>query len=142
MEASVWGLLLIVGYGYCGWLVTVLVKTLDTFVYCQRPVFSLGVYIEQGGVSQHYAQNYKPVKIWTQLALELRDNIGWETPLSHTRSCVHSDAWLRDLKIKFWGLEINFKYFSGKLFFLENYVASEGAVSHSVLYSQQLSVDR
>ena len=29
-----------------------------------------------------------------------------------------------------------------KYFFLENYVTSEGAVSHSVLYHQKLSVDR
>ena len=54
-----------------------------------------------------------------------------------TRSCVLSDAWFRDLKINFWGLSIKFKYF---YFFLENFVTSEGAVSHNVLYYQQLSI--
>ena len=37
-------------------------------------------------------------------------------------------------------LEIKFKYFVENYFFLENYVTSEGAVSHNVLYYQQLSI--
>ena len=41
-----------------------------------------------------------------------------------------SDAWFRDLKIEF--VENNF--------FLENYITSEGANSHNVLYYQQLSI--
>ena len=37
-----------------------LLKTLDTFGNCQRPVFSFGV-----------SQNNKPVKFWTQLVVEV-----------------------------------------------------------------------
>ena len=47
-----------------------------------------------------------------------------------TRSCVLLDAWFRDLKFKTWGLEI---IFVENYFFLENYITSEGAVSHNVL---------
>ena len=47
-----------------------------------------------------------------------------------TQSCVLSDAWFWDLK------------FVEKYFFLENYVTSEGAVSHNVLYYQPLSITR
>jgi hypothetical protein len=54
-----------------------------------------------------------------------------------TRSCVRLDGWFRDLK--FQGLKIKFveNYFS-----LENYVTSEGAVSHNVLYHQPLPITR
>ena len=44
-----------------------------------------------------------------------------------------------DLKILFWDLEIKFVE---NYFFLKNYVTSEGAVSHNVLYFQQLSIGR
>ena len=47
--------------------------------------------------------------------------------------CNH--AWFRDLKILFWSLEIKLVETN---YFLENYVTSEGAVSHNVLYYQQL----
>ena len=53
-----------------------------------------------------------------------------------TRSWVLSDA-CKDLKILFWGLKIKFVE---NYFFLKNYVTSEGAVSHNVLYYQQLSI--
>ena len=53
-----------------------------------------------------------------------------------TRTCVLSDAWFRDLKI-YWGLEILFVV---NYFYLENYLTSEGAVSHNVFYYQQLSI--
>ena len=48
-------------------------------------------------------------------------------------------AWFRDLKIQFRGLEIKLveNYFS-----LENHVTSEGAISHTVLYYQQLPITR
>ena len=60
-----------------------------------------------------------------------------------TRCWVLSDVWFRNLKIKFWGLKIKFKYLSGKLLlFFENYITSGGAGSHNVLYYQQLSIDR
>ena len=52
-----------------------------------------------------------------------------KTSLSH--EVVLSDAWFWDLKISFWGLEIEFVE---NYFFFENSVTSEGAVSHNVLY--------
>ena len=56
-----------------------------------------------------------------------------------TLSCVLLDAWFRGLKFQIWGLEIKFVE---NYFFLENYVTSEGAVSHNVLYYQPLHVTR
>ena len=48
-----------------------------------------------------------------------------------TRSCVLSDAWFQDQsKSNTWKITS----------FLENYVTSEGAVSHNVLYYQPLPV--
>ena len=49
-----------------------------------------------------------------------------------------SDAWFWDLKILFLGLETKFKY--DVYFYIKNYVTSEGAVSHNVLYFKQLSI--
>ena len=54
-----------------------------------------------------------------------------------THSCVLSDARFRDFKFWTWGLEIKFME---NYFFLENYVTSEGAVSHNVLYHQPFSI--
>ena len=52
-----------------------------------------------------------------------------------------SDAWFRDLKIKSWGLKSNSDIIVRNYFFLKNYVTSEGAISHNVLYyNQQLSI--
>ena len=48
-----------------------------------------------------------------------------------------SDAWFQDIKIKIWNLKIKFVE---NYFFLENYVLSEGAVSHNVLNYQQFSI--
>ena len=42
-----------------------------------------------------------------------------------------------DFETSIWGLEITFVE---SYFFLENYVTTEGAVSHNVLYYQQLSI--
>ena len=52
----------------------------------------------------------------------------------HT-TCVLSDAWFWILKILFWGLEIKFVEF---YVFLKTTFFSPGAVSHNVLYYQQL----
>ena len=52
-------------------------------------------------------------------------------------SCVISDAWFRDFKIYFWGLEIKFVE---NYFFLENYLTSDKAVSYDVLYYQPLPI--
>ena len=49
------------------------------------------------------------------------------------------DAWFRDLKFLTWGLEIKFVE---NYFFLENYVTSEGAISHNVLYYKPLPITR
>ena len=54
-----------------------------------------------------------------------------------TQSWVLSDAWCRDLKIKYRGLEIKLVE---NYFILENYVTSEGAVSNIVLYYQPLPI--
>ena len=62
---------------------------------------------------------------------KLRDNNERKITLV-TRSCVLSDASFRDLKIQFKLVE--------NYFFLENYVTSEGAVSHNVLYHQPLPI--
>ena len=54
--------------------------------------------------------------------------------MSHEVVCFQM---LRDLKIYFVGLEIKFVE---KLSFLENYITSEGASSHNVLYYQPLPI--
>ena len=45
--------------------------------------------------------------------------------------------WIRGVS---WGLEFNSNISVRVYFFLINYVTSEGAVSHNVLYYQQLSI--
>ena len=106
-------------------------KTLDTIGNCQRPVFSLGVF-------QHMHINNKHVKIWAQSVVEVWD-INERKNTLVTQSCVLSDAWFRDLKFWIWGLKIKFVE---NYFFRENYVTSEGAVSHNVLYYQPLPITR
>ena len=67
-----------------------LLKTLDTFGHCQRPVFSLGV-------SQHMR---KITNLWNfelNRSSKLRDNNERKSTYV-TRSCVLSEAWFRDLK--------------------------------------------
>ena len=46
-------------------------------------------------------------------------------------------TWIRDL-----ALEFNSNILVENYFFLKKYITSEGAVSHNVLYYQQLSVAR
>ena len=104
-------------------------KTLDTIGNCVRPVFSLAV-------SQHM---HKVTNLWKfelNRSSKLRDNNERNNTLV-TQRCVLSDAWFRDLKFYIWDLKIKFVEI---YFFLGNYVTSEGAVSHNVLYYQQLSV--
>ena len=48
-----------------------------------------------------------------------------------------SDAWFWDIKIEIWGPEIKFME---NYFFLENYVTSEGAVSHNIFDYQPLPI--
>jgi hypothetical protein len=100
---------------------------MDTFGNCQRPIFSLGV-------SQHIHKNNKPVKIWTQLVINVaKEKLKKNTPLSH--------------KLCFQMLELSSREFSSNIILLRNYsflknYTSEGAVSHNVLYYQQLSISR
>ena len=83
-----------------------------------------------------YAHNNKPVKIWDQLVVEVRDNN--KTPLSHEVVCFQ----VLDFETSKSNSEVS-KAIRGKLlFFLEKYVTSEGAVSNNVLYYQQFSTTR
>ena len=69
---------------------------------------------------------------------KLGDNSERKTPLSGEVVCFQMldfDFW--DLKIQFWALK---NKFVKNYFFLENYVSSEGAISHDYLYYQQLPV--
>ena len=50
-----------------------------------------------------------------------------KTPLPYTKLYTFR-CWFWDLKIELWGLEIEFVE---NYFFLENYVTSEGVVSHN-----------
>ena len=97
-------------------------NTLDTIRNYPRPVFSLGV-------SQHMLKITNLWKFDLNWSSKWQDNNGRKNT-NVTQSCVLSDAWFRDLK------------FVESYFFLENYVTSEEAVSHNVLYYQQLPITR
>ena len=75
----------------------------------------------------------KSVTIWTQLVVEAARENGRKTHLSH-KSCafrrLNSRTQLR--------LEFNLNILVRIYFFLKNYVTSEKAVHHNVLYYQQL----
>ena len=62
-------------------------KTLDTFSYCQRLFFSVGV-------SQHYALDNKPVKKLNSIGRRSCEIIN----IFVTRSCVLSNTQFRDLR--------------------------------------------
>ena len=97
-------------------------KALYTFGNCQRPVFSLGV--------SHYKHKItSPWKFGLNRSSKLRRK-WWEKNTLVGRICVLLDRKKR--------LQV-FYYFSEKLPLLKNYITSEGAISHSVLYYQQLS---
>ena len=100
-------------------------KTLDTISNCQRPVFSLGV-----SQLMHTITN-----LWTfelNRSSKLRDNNERKTPLSHEVVCFH----MLDFETPISKSEVS-KSNSWKITsFFENYVTSEGAVSHNVLYYQ------
>ena len=74
---------------------------------------------------------HKITNLWKfklDLSSKLQDNNGRRKNLV-TWSCVFSEAYTRNLKIKFWGLAIKFKYFKERNnFFLKNDVSSQGAV--------------
>ena len=67
-------------------------KALDTFGYCQRPVFSLGI-----SQYKHKITNLWKFKLnWLS---KLRDNNERRKKTLVTWSCALSDAWFPDLKI-------------------------------------------
>ena len=99
----------------CNYLKTNPLKTLDTFGNCHRPVFS-------HGVSQHMHKIKKAV-------------------LSHEVVCFQMlDFRCLISRPHAWGLEINSIILLRNISFLKNLVISEGAISHNVLYYQQLAV--
>ena len=106
-------------------------KTRATIGNCQRLVFSLGV-------SQHMFRITNMWKFEISWLSKLRDINERENTLV-TQSCVHLDGWFRGLKFWIWGLKIKFVEND---FFLENYVTSEGAVSHNVVCHQPLPITR
>ena len=64
-----------------------------------------------------------------------------KTPcLTNLHKFVLLDAWFREPHL--WGLKISSNISVKNYFFLKNYTTSEGAVSHNVLYYQQLSIAR
>ena len=80
-------------------------------------------------LKQLYPSHSKFGLVWS---LKLRENSGRKNT-----SCVLSDALNLRPQVR---SQNQFKYFSENNFFLKNYITSEGAVSHHVLYYQQLSV--
>ena len=74
-------------------------KNLHTYGNCQIPVFSHLVNLNICTKLCLFELNWSSI---------LRNNNGGRITLV-TRSCMLSDAWSRDLKILFWGLEIKVK---------------------------------
>ena len=62
-----------------------------------------------------------------------------KTPLSHEVVCFVMLDFETSNSKKIWGLKIKFEE---NYFFLKNYVTSEGAISHNVLYYQPLHITR
>ena len=108
-----------------------LLKTLDTIGNCQRPVFSLNV-------SQHMHKITNQWKFEVNWSSKLRDNIEKKIPLSHVLVCFqmldfeNSKPNSEVTKSKAWKITA----------FSKNYVTSEGAASHNVLYYQTLPITR
>ena len=100
-------------------------KALDTFDNCQTPVFSLGV-------SQHM---HKTTNLWTFLikVIEVaRDKWKKKRPFCTILCafrCLKNASFLK-----------TFNIWVRNHLFLKNFVTSEGAVFHNVLYYQQLSI--
>ena len=95
-------------------------KPNNLWQYCQRPVFSLGV-------SQQYQ------------TCENLNSVGcrsWER-ITDKQVVRFQMSRNRDLS---WVLEFNSNILVGNYFFLKNYVTSEGAVFHNVLYYKQLPI--
>ena len=105
-------------------------KAVDTIGNCQRPVFTLGV---SQHMHKHTCENFSLI-CRRSCEIIMKE----KTPLSHklcTFRCLILRPQILNLRSE--------NQIRGKLFFfLENYVTSEGAVSHNVLYHQPLSITR
>ena len=110
---------------------TPFLKTLDTIGNCQRPVFSLGV-------SQHMHKITNLWKFELNWLSKLRDKNKIKNTLV-TRSCVRFKV---DFETSNSKSEVSKSNSWKNYFFLKNYVTSEGAVSHNVLYHQPLPITR
>ena len=102
-------------------------KTVDTIGNCRRPVFLLGV-------SQHMHKITNLWKFELVWSSELRDNYERKKHPCHTKLCAFryliSRPQILNLRSQ--------NQIRGKL--LKNYITSEGAVSHNVLYYQPLHI--
>ena len=105
-------------------------KAVDTIGNCQRLDCSVGV-------SQHMHKITNLRKCELNWSSKLQENNGRKNTL--VVSCVLSDARIWHLS---WGLEFNSNIFVRNYFFLKYYATSEGAVSHYVLYYQQVFIAR
>ena len=94
-------------------------KTLDTIGNCQRPVFSLGL-------SQHMHKLNENLSLIGRRSCKI---IMKEKTPCHTKFMALRCLISRPFK--------NFK-FAGNYFFVENFVTSEGVVSHNVFDYQPL----
>ena len=111
------------------------VKTVDTIGNCQSLVFTVGV-------SQHM---HNITNLWILSSIDRRICeilMKEKTPLSHNGHtklrafrCLISTPQILNLRSRNQIRRENY-------FFLENYVTSEGAVSHNVLYYQPLPITR
>ena len=111
---------------------------LDTIGNCQIPKYQStnSVYMY---LNIWYIKITNLRKIWTQLVVKVaREEWSTKKNLVAQPVCFQM-PWIRDLS---WGLEFNLNILVRNYFFLKNYVTSEGAVSHNVLYYQQLSIAR
>ena len=80
------------------------------FGNCQRPVSSLGV--------THNMQKFKSVKIWLNKLFKLQENNDGKNTLLHNFVCFQMPE----------------KGFRPEVILLKNYVTSEWAISHNVVY--------
>ena len=106
------------------------------FLYCLFDCFLYRLSVFSLGLSQHVHKITNPWKFELNWSSKLRDNNERKKKtLSHQLVCFQ----MLDFGTSIWGLEIKLVE---NYFFLENYVTSEGAVYHRVLYYQPLPITR
>ena len=106
-------------------------KAVDTICNCQRLAFTVGV-------SQHMHKITNLFKFELNRSSNLRDNNERKKHPCHTKFCAF--RWFIS-RLQVLNLRSR-NQILGTYFFLENYIISEGAVSHNVLYHQPLPVTR